>query len=379
VIERADLLRHRARATAEAAIVLFRLSGVGTFSAAACEELRSWPVPILYAVTGTHEHSVATNVANLALLGPLDAEAARQVHNDDQLIIMPVKNTDTETLCNVVVLPNAARWFDIEAVADGVYSIAEPGHREYVRSYLIEGERRALLIDTGTGIGDMRAEVETLTNLPVSVALTHTHWDHIGGASQFGQVAVFGHPGELERLTKGYPCGSSQLSQLVQSNFRLKRIHRPLPLATQLDTYEIPGVENVQLLNDGDQVDLGGRRLDVLHTPGHSPGSISFFDEASRLLFVGDVFYWGPLFGKPGEFNFDAYCRTADRLAALAVRVDRVFPGHNELALDGRAMGSDDLLHLRDGLGAVARGDLEPYRSRLFIYSPGLFEVEMPG
>ena len=61
--------------------------------------------------------------------------------------------------------------------------------------FLVAGEERALLIDTGTGVGDLKAAVEGLTGLPVIVALTHGHVDHAGGVRQFGEVYV--HPQDL--------------------------------------------------------------------------------------------------------------------------------------------------------------------------------------
>lgn len=86
-------------------------------------------------------------------------------------------------------------WFTVEAIDVETYAISEYGHWEETHCYLLLGREKALLIDTGLGVANIKAVVDRLTALPVSVATTHAHWDHIGGHRYFQDIAVH----ELER------------------------------------------------------------------------------------------------------------------------------------------------------------------------------------
>ena len=81
-----------------------------------------------------------------------------------------------------------------------------------------------------------------------------------------------------------------------------------------------------RLLDDGDVVDIGDRAFEVLHLPGHSPGSIGLWDAASGVLFAGDALYDGPLLDELDGSDIDAYCATMSRLRELPVSV--VHAGH---------------------------------------------------
>ena len=80
------------------------------------------------------------------------------------------------------------QWFEVYKLTDTVYAIYEDGQFEEVISYLVLGDDKAVLIDTGNGIGDIKAVVYRITDLPVMVLNTHTHGDHIGGNHQFKEV-----------------------------------------------------------------------------------------------------------------------------------------------------------------------------------------------
>ena len=94
-------------------------------------------------------------------------------------------------------------WFTTEAIDSETTAISEYRHWEQVHSYLLRGQRRALLIDSGLGVGDIGAVVRQLTALPVTVATTHVHWDHIGGHRHFCDFTV--HRAEVDWLAKKFP------------------------------------------------------------------------------------------------------------------------------------------------------------------------------
>nr|MDP9472148.1 MBL fold metallo-hydrolase [Chloroflexota bacterium] len=94
-------------------------------------------------------------------------------------------------------------WFAVSAPEEGVFTIEEPLHEEQVKSYLVVGSERAILIDTGMGVGDIRTLVADLTDRPVTVVNSHVHWDHIGGNGLFAEILI--HPTEADVLRRGVP------------------------------------------------------------------------------------------------------------------------------------------------------------------------------
>src|SRR5215203_318122 len=100
-------------------------------------------------------------------------------------------------------------WFVVSEPSRGVFAIREPLQVDDVRSYLIAGSEKAILVDTGTGVGDIRKIVEQLTDLPVGVVNSHSHWDHIGGNWRFDDIAI--HP--LEASWLNAPELSGQLKE----------------------------------------------------------------------------------------------------------------------------------------------------------------------
>ena len=108
------------------------------------------------------------------------------------------------------------------------------------------------------------------------------------------------------------------------------QVWKPLPAGVDPESFVVNGVEPSTLLADGDVIDLGGRRLELVHTPGHSPGSVCYLDRENRVLFTGDHFYPGPLYAMGSGVDIDAYVTSNDRLAELVSGYDHVLSGHNE-------------------------------------------------
>ena len=125
------------------------------------------------------------------------------------------------------------------------------------------GAERAVLIDAGMGIASLKAVVDRLTELPVTVLLTHAHWDHIGGLAEFPRFAI--HEAEREWL-RDFPLPL----QAVKQN--LTREPCDFPAGFSLENYRIFQGTPEFTYRDGTQFDLGGRTLVAVHTPGHSPG-----------------------------------------------------------------------------------------------------------
>jgi glyoxylase-like metal-dependent hydrolase (beta-lactamase superfamily II) len=250
-------------------------------------------------------------------------------------------------------------WFEVYALADGSYAIYEPYQFQEAISYLVSGEERAALIDTGNGIGDIASVVAELTELPVTVLLTHEHPDHFGGAHAFADVAMFDDPQAIARV------GAGVANEQARRSVSGEQVWKPLPSGVDPETFAVTGVEPTTLLSDGDVIDLGGRRLEVVHTPGHSPGSVCYLDRDKRVLFTGDHFYPGPLYAMGSGVDIDAYLASNDRLAELLPAYDHVLSGHNEPWVDADVIPrvSEGFRSILDGGGEFSEeGELRRYR-----------------
>jgi glyoxylase-like metal-dependent hydrolase (beta-lactamase superfamily II) len=215
-------------------------------------------------------------------------------------------------------------WFDVYRLTEGTYAIYEPNQFEEAISYLALGSDRGVLIDAGTGIGNIKLVVEALTDLPVSSVLTHEHYDHIGGAYRFAEIAAMNDEAALAVLARGRDNAS------LQRYLSVDYLWKPLPADFDRSTWTIPPITPTLLLEDGDAIDLGGRVLEVVYTPGHSPGSICLLDRPSRLLWTGDHFYPGPLYAYPSDVNIDDYVASNERLIDMIGEFDHVLSGHND-------------------------------------------------
>jgi glyoxylase-like metal-dependent hydrolase (beta-lactamase superfamily II) len=212
-------------------------------------------------------------------------------------------------------------WFEIYKVAPGVFAIYEPHQFEEVISFLILGDKRALLFDTGLGIGDIKRVVTSLTSLPITVLNSHTHNDHVGGNWEFDEI--YGMDTDFTRTdAKGSTTDA-------QAELAPGSVCGPLPAGFDAKSYSTRPFHITKWIHDGDTVDLGGRLLQVISTPGHTPDEICLLDRKNGLLFTGDNFYAGPIWLYRPETDLDAYVQSVERIAALAPQLHLLLPSHN--------------------------------------------------
>ncbi len=253
-------------------------------------------------------------------------------------------------------------WFEVYRVADGIFAIYEPGQFEEVISFLIVGEDQALLFDTGLGIGDMRRVVDQLTSLPVIVLNSHTHYDHIGGNYQFKTVYALDTD-----YTKARAQGSSteEVAEFLSEGW----VWKDLPPGFNVAAYRSQPFSISRIVTEGDRIELGGRSLEILETPGHAPDSICLLDRENRLLFTGDTFYLAPLYTHIPAANFDDYVISTARLAGLAESIDFALTSHNVPVVDGSYMTA---------LGAAFE-DIRSGRAANYTESDGNYEFQFDG
>lgn len=215
-------------------------------------------------------------------------------------------------------------WFEVYKLLDDTYAIYEPYQFEEAISYLAIGKEKALVIDTGTGIGNLKQVVSELTSLPLSVVNTHGHWDHIGNNYQFKEISCYNNSECINRLCSGVDNASLQRSITGDS------LWKPLPEGFDPAAWKIPPVNPTTFLEDGDTIDLGERTPEVIHTPGHSPGSLCLLDKKNRILFSGDTFFPGPLYAYPADVSVDDYIASIEKLKDRLDAYDYLCSGHND-------------------------------------------------
>ena len=218
-------------------------------------------------------------------------------------------------------VPVSDSWFEVYRVAPAVFAIYEPHQAEETIGYLIAGDKRGVLFDTGMGIGDLRALVSELTRLPIVVLNSHTHDDHVGNNWQFDTIY-----GMDTGFTRTNARGSRRDAQAEITPYQ---ICGPLPKGFDPKAYRTRPWKIASFMHDGDRIDLGGRSLQIIATPGHTPDSISLFDSANGLLFTGDTFYPGTIWLYRPETDLAAYGASVGKLAALAPQVKLVLGAHN--------------------------------------------------
>jgi glyoxylase-like metal-dependent hydrolase (beta-lactamase superfamily II) len=243
-------------------------------------------------------------------------------------------------------------WFEVYRIRPGVFAIYEPHQFEEVISYLILGDKKAVLFDTGMGISDIQKTVRGLTALPVMVINSHTHNDHVGDNWRFREINVLAGGGRFSRENAKGSSADSQ-AELAPS-----ALCGELPAGFDAKTYATRPFHISHWLHDGEKIDLGGRVITVIATPGHTPDAVSLLDAGNGLLFTGDTYYPGPIYLYRPETDLDAYVASMEKLVALSPRVKLVLPSHNVPVADPA-----ELAKVLDGIKQVRAGKIKavPY------------------
>lgn len=185
---------------------------------------------------------------------------------------------------------------------------------------MLNGSQRSLLIDTGLGIGNISEAAAKLTDKPVTAVATHIHWDHIGGHKYYPDF--YAHEAELDWLDGGFPQPLETIKGYVTERC-------DLPEDFHIDDYRFFQGKPTRVLHGGEHIRLGDRVIEVIHTPGHSPGHMCFWEEKTGYLFTGDLAYRGMLTAWFPSTDPEAYLKSLETVAALPVK--KVFPAHHAL------------------------------------------------
>jgi glyoxylase-like metal-dependent hydrolase (beta-lactamase superfamily II) len=234
----------------------------------------------------------------------------------------------------------AERWFERRAIDDDITHLWEPHVVPLMRCNIwhVRGRDRDLFIDTGMGVASLKEAAYDLLDKPVTAVATHTHGDHVGGHGEFDHCLVHRDEAQsLEASREGTGLGAAglfgpeEVAYLQHSGYEIDLetlLITALPHAGyDPDAYRVLPAPASEIVDAGDVVDTGDRAFEVIHLPGHSPGSIGLWEADTGILFSGDCVYDGPLLDGFEDSDIAFYIDSMKRLRDLPVRV--VHAGHD--------------------------------------------------
>lgn len=231
----------------------------------------------------------------------------------------------------MVKYSNSQEWFETIKHKEHLYVIRERldeidprFYTTYTNLYLIVGSHSALLIDTGCGLFPLKPIItDLILDRKLIVVNTHSHFDHIGGNHEFNEIYI--HKEEFESLLVPFDIKFMQDSpkEIVKLYERIN--------------YTLPPANNVKPIKDGEIIDLGKVTVEIIHTPGHSSGSISLLTNKNEL-FTGDTAHYGMMYLT--KKYFPIILSSISKLLELYHDNEKIelYPSHEEFAVDKKLL-----------------------------------------
>ena len=263
-----------------------------------------------------------------------------------------------------VQLKNHQDWFTCLKLPGEIYAIREEKHWQNVTSFLIAGSRGAVLFDTGLGIKDIKIVAEELYDGKITVINSHCHFDHIGNNWRFEKAVGFDDGYALHTAAAGIPY-EMIADQAVEEAFSGGYPEGFSPEDMFCRPY------NISTAKDGDVFDLGDRKLEYIHTPGHSQDCIMLYDLSAGILLSGDMIYCGALyvmFDDPlyGRSDLNQYIDSIQKIDDLCREVRWIYASHNDCMIDPSMLKkmASDMSAIRQGKTTGVIIDREQYGFR---------------
>ena len=201
-------------------------------------------------------------------------------------------------------------YWAVQDIDAHTYAIGEPRYYQANYSYLLVGENRALLFDAGSGTRDIRGVAARLTQLPVTVMPSHLHYDHTGGIAPFTSVTMIDLPATRADVRRDH---------LTPGRYEFLGM---------IDGLSPPTFIVTDWVKPGATIDLGGRRLQVIHVPGHTHSSVALYDAAAHQLFAGDFIYPTTLYAFLPGASLGEYRATTQALLATLPADAKIWTAH---------------------------------------------------
>ena len=263
-------------------------------------------------------------------------------------------------------------WFEAYRLAPDLFVIHEPRHYESTTLTLIVGTEKALLVDTGCGIGDLRPFIERLTTKPILVVNTHTHLDHLGANHQFGDLAMFDHPTTRLIAGNGVPAATYRFELLLDG-----LVEGPWPSGFDPATAVLRPFTVTRWLKDGEFIDIGGSQLEVLFTPGEAVDNICLLDRSRRILLSSDIVLLGGVWSHLPGGDVGDLAASYRRLMQNYGDFDRIMPSHGQPWLEKELL--PDMLAGADAVlsGASQPSDFtDPWGRHIHKHDFGRFNIQ---
>ena len=213
-------------------------------------------------------------------------------------------------------------YFCSEEIAEKSWMIKNVGGSTPAICYLVEGTDYALLIDSIIGIGNLKAYCETLTDKPVKVVNTHAHSDHVGGNFHFDHCYL--HHRDIAFFQS---CVGLRKEQV----FEFAKEMTPEDFREQMeldDNFANWDPIKIYPLYDGDEFDLGDRKIEVVEVGGHTAGSIALIDHKTRICYSGDCCNGNTLLEFENSLPITVYLKSLVHLKEHQTEFDHMYGGH---------------------------------------------------
>ncbi len=227
----------------------------------------------------------------------------------------------------------ADKWFETRKINDDITLLWEVYVDPLLRCNIwhVRGDEQDMMVDTGLGLGSLHDATRHLIDKPVEVVASHTHLDHVGGHHEFEKCTVHSLEADLLRKPEEASIHGRDWKEFLEgAGYKVEDrvLLDKLPYeGYNPDHYCVQPKEPTRIVDEGDIIDLGNRQFEVLHFPGHSPGSIGLWEKGTGTLFSGDTIYDGPLLDGGSDADVENYIKTMHRLKELPVEI--VHAGHD--------------------------------------------------
>lgn len=246
-------------------------------------------------------------------------------------------------------IPTSENWFEVIKLPNDVYAFFEPGHNEKVNSFLIVGEKRDLLYDTGMGIASIKKaiqEVRKIEGLPTRETIvlnSHGHLDHIGGNSEFEKITALDNDWRIQKLTTGISAGNP----IWVSYFSDVTGTPTAPKSYLPKTFSIAPVtaDKIELIQKNHVIDLGNRQFEVINSRSHTTDGVLLYERKQKILFTGDAFV-------PGYFyvmDYDELEKDLELMTSLDINFHYSTHGNQLIDLDLRKVTLEAVKKINNG------------------------------